>query len=147
MESREIIEKEHPDMILVHGDTTTCFASTLAGFYSHIPVGHVEAGLRTGNLMAPSPEEANRIMTTRLAQLHLAPTGEAHQNLLRENVAPENIIVTGNSVIDALLWVRKKFPISMNGGMFSVLQKKSFRTNHLLYLLPGIAEKTSARAS
>lgn len=106
--SRDVLEKEHPDMILVHGDTTTCFAGALAGFYSQIPVGRIEAGLRTGNLLAPFPEEANRLMTSRLAQLHLAPTEEAHQNLLRENVAPESIIITGNSVIDALLWVRKK---------------------------------------
>ena len=105
---RDVLSSENPDMILVHGDTTTCFAGTLAGFYSQIPVGHVEAGLRTGNLMAPFPEEANRVMTTRLAQLHLAPTEEARQNLLRENIAPATISVTGNSVIDALLWVREK---------------------------------------
>ena len=105
---RDVLEHERPDMILVHGDTTTCFAGTLAGFYSQIPVGHVEAGLRTGNLMAPFPEEANRVMTTRLAKLHLAPTEEARQNLLRENIPHEAISVTGNSVIDALLWVRKK---------------------------------------
>jgi UDP-N-acetylglucosamine 2-epimerase (non-hydrolysing) len=105
---RDVLEKECPDMILVHGDTTTCFAGTLAGFYSHIPVCHIEAGLRTGNLTAPFPEEANRLLTARLAQLHLSPTDEARNNLLQENVAPETIIVTGNSVIDALLWVREK---------------------------------------
>jgi UDP-N-acetylglucosamine 2-epimerase (non-hydrolysing) len=105
---RDVLEQEKPDMILVHGDTTTCFAGTLAGFYGQIPVGHVEAGLRTGNLMAPFPEEANRVMTSRLARLHFAPTEQARQNLLDERVAPETIHVTGNSVIDALLWVREK---------------------------------------
>jgi UDP-N-acetylglucosamine 2-epimerase (non-hydrolysing) len=105
---RDVLEQEKPDMILVHGDTTTCFAGTLAGFYAQIPVGHVEAGLRTGNLMAPFPEEANRVMTSRLARLHFAPTEQARQNLLDEKVAPELIHVTGNSVIDALLWVREK---------------------------------------
>lgn len=105
---RDVLAKEKPDMILVHGDTTTCFAGTLAGFYAQIPVGHVEAGLRTGNLMAPFPEEANRAMTSRLAQLHFAPTKQARQNLLDENIVPEAIHVTGNSVIDALLWVREK---------------------------------------
>jgi UDP-N-acetylglucosamine 2-epimerase (non-hydrolysing) len=105
---RDVLEEEKPDMILVHGDTTTCFAGTLAGFYAQIPVGHVEAGLRTGNLMAPFPEEANRVMTSRLARLHFAPTEQARQNLLDEKVASETIHVTGNSVIDALLWVREK---------------------------------------
>ena len=105
---RDVIQKEKPDVILVHGDTTTCFAGTLAGFYAQIPVGHVEAGLRTGNLSAPFPEEANRVMTTRLAQLHFAPTEQARQNLLNEQVDSESIQVTGNSVIDALLWVRER---------------------------------------
>ena len=105
---RDVLEQEQPDMILVHGDTTTCFAGTLAGFYAQVPIGHVEAGLRTGNLMAPFPEEANRVMTSRLAQLHFAPTEQARQNLLDEQVPPETISLTGNSVIDALLWVREK---------------------------------------
>lgn len=111
---RDVLHIEKPDMILVHGDTTTCFAGTLAGFYSQIPVGHVEAGLRTGNLSAPFPEEANRVMTTRLAQLHFAPTEKARQNLLDEKVASDRISVTGNSVIDALLWVRKKVANQQN---------------------------------
>ena len=111
---RDVLHIEKPDMILVHGDTTTCFAGTLAGFYSQIPVGHVEPGLRTGNLSAPFPEEANRVMTTRLAQLHFAPTEKARQNLLDEKVASDRISVTGNSVIDALLWVRKKVANQQN---------------------------------
>lgn len=105
---RDVLVQEKPDRILVHGDTTTCFAGTLAGFYARIPVCHVEAGLRTGDLTAPFPEEANRIMTSRLTRLHFAPTKQARQNLLDEKVAPETIHVTGNSVIDALLWVREK---------------------------------------
>ncbi len=105
---RDVLRKEQPDVILVHGDTTTCFAGTLAGFYAQIPVGHVEAGLRTGDLRAPFPEEANRVMTSRLARLHFAPTEQARQNLLEEKIRPETISVTGNSVIDALLWVRGK---------------------------------------
>ncbi len=105
---RDILTREQPDMILVHGDTTTCFAGALAGFYSQTPVAHVEAGLRTGDMAAPFPEECNRVMTSRLASLHLAPTEKARQNLLNEKIAADTISVTGNSVIDALLWVREK---------------------------------------
>jgi UDP-N-acetylglucosamine 2-epimerase (non-hydrolysing) len=103
---REVIESAQPDIILVHGDTTTSFAAALAGFYANVPVGHVEAGLRTGNMRAPYPEEANRSLTGRLTEMHFAPTETACQNLLRENVAREKIWVTGNTVIDALLMVR-----------------------------------------
>jgi UDP-N-acetylglucosamine 2-epimerase (non-hydrolysing) len=93
---------EKPDLVLVQGDTVTVFCATLAAFFHHIPVGHVEAGLRTGNLQAPWPEEANRVLTTRLASLHFAPTEIARQNLLREGVVEDAIYVTGNTVIDAL---------------------------------------------
>ena len=103
---REVIESAQPDIILVHGDTTTSFAAALAGFYANVPVGHVEAGLRTGNMRAPFPEEANRSLTGRLTEMHFAPTETACQNLLQENVANEKIWVTGNTVIDALLMVR-----------------------------------------
>jgi len=103
---REVIESAQPDIILVHGDTTTSFAAALAGFYANVPVGHVEAGLRTGNMRAPYPEEANRSLTGRLTEMHFAPTETACQNLLQENVANEKIWVTGNTVIDALLMVR-----------------------------------------
>ncbi len=105
---RSVLQQEQPDMILVHGDTSTCLATSLAGFYAQIPVAHVEAGLRTGNLRAPFPEEANRLITSRLASFHFAPTEEARQNLLAEGIHSERIEVTGNSVIDALLWVRGK---------------------------------------
>jgi UDP-N-acetylglucosamine 2-epimerase (non-hydrolysing) len=91
-----------PNLVLVQGDTTTVFCATLAAFYRRIPVGHVEAGLRTWNLESPYPEEANRVLTSRLATLHFAPTDWARDNLLREGVDPERIVVTGNSGIDAL---------------------------------------------
>ena len=96
------LASEKPDLVLVQGDTTTVFCATLAAFYRHIPVGHVEAGLRTWNLQAPWPEEANRVLTSRLATLYFAPTETARQNLLKEGVSSRNIHVTGNTVIDAL---------------------------------------------
>ena len=105
---REVLRDARPDLVLVHGDTTTCFAAALSAFYEHIPVGHVEAGLRTHNMAAPFPEEANRSLVGRLASLHFAPTPTARDNLLRENVPAERIIVTGNTVIDALLSVRDR---------------------------------------
>jgi len=105
---RDVLRQEQPDMVLVHGDTTTCFTAALAAFYEGIAVGHVEAGLRTGDLTAPFPEEANRSLTARLSSLHFAPTQGAADNLLRENVPQELIYVTGNTVIDALLMVRDK---------------------------------------
>jgi UDP-N-acetylglucosamine 2-epimerase (non-hydrolysing) len=101
----EVYAQCKPDMVLVHGDTTTTFAASLAAFYRRIPVGHVEAGLRTGNLYSPWPEEANRKLTGVLAELHFAPTSVARDNLLRENVPASRIVVTGNTVIDALLRV------------------------------------------
>lgn len=100
---REVFEKEKPDLVLVHGDTTTTFTAALAAFYAQIPVGHVEAGLRTGNLFSPYPEEANRQLTGVLADYHFAPTETARQNLLSEHKNPDRIYVTGNTVIDALL--------------------------------------------
>jgi UDP-N-acetylglucosamine 2-epimerase (non-hydrolysing) len=105
---RDVLREERPDMVLVQGDTTTCFAAALAAFYENVPVGHVEAGLRTWNLRAPFPEEANRAMVSRIATLHFAPTEWSRQNLLREGVPDSAIHVTGNTVIDALLMVRDK---------------------------------------
>jgi UDP-N-acetylglucosamine 2-epimerase (non-hydrolysing) len=104
---RGVLELARPDLLLVQGDTTTCFAGALAGFYAGVPVGHVEAGLRTGNLAAPFPEEANRQLTSRLARLHFAPTSGARENLLDEGIGEDRIVVTGNTVIDALLAVRQ----------------------------------------
>jgi len=98
-----LLHEFRPDCVLVHGDTTTTFGATLASFYAGAPVGHVEAGLRTGNLCAPWPEEANRRLTSVLAKYHFVPTQQARQNLLREGVADASISVTGNTVIDALL--------------------------------------------
>lgn len=99
---KPVMEEAKPDMVLVHGDTTTTFAGALAAFYAQIPVGHVEAGLRTGNKYSPYPEEMNRKLTGAIADMHFAPTATSKANLLRENVKPENILVTGNTVIDAL---------------------------------------------
>lgn len=99
---KEVLEEAKPDMVLVHGDTTTTFAGALAAFYAQIPVGHVEAGLRTGNKYSPYPEEMNRKLTGSIADINFAPTGTSKANLLKENINPETIKVTGNTVIDAL---------------------------------------------
>lgn len=101
-EIKQVLEKESPDILLVQGDTTTTFAASLAAFYLKIPVGHVEAGLRTWNKHNPWPEEINRQITSRLTDFHFAPTEWAKQNLLKEGVNPEHVFVTGNTVIDAL---------------------------------------------
>lgn len=100
---KEVLEKEKPDLVLVHGDTTTTFAGALASYYSQTAVGHVEAGLRTGNIYSPFPEEMNRKLTGAIASFHFAPTETAKANLLREGVDPGKIYVTGNTVIDALM--------------------------------------------
>ncbi|HAV2836924.1 UDP-N-acetylglucosamine 2-epimerase (non-hydrolyzing) [Acinetobacter baumannii] len=104
----QVFDQWMPDIILVHGDTATTFAASLAGYYHKIKIGHVEAGLRTGDLYSPWPEEANRKLTGVLANYHFAPTDSSYQNLIKENVNPETIIVTGNTVIDALLQVKDK---------------------------------------
>ena len=105
---RNVLRECKPDLVLVHGDTTTCFSASLAAFYEQIKVGHVEAGLRTGDMSAPFPEEANRSLVGRIASYHFAPTEGSRQNLLKENVSVASITVTGNTVIDALLMVRDK---------------------------------------
>jgi UDP-N-acetylglucosamine 2-epimerase (non-hydrolysing) len=105
---RGVLDEAKPDMVLVHGDTTTTMAATLAAFYKRIAVGHVEAGLRTGNLLSPWPEEANRKLTGALTALHFAPTERARKNLLAEGLSDTSIVVTGNTVIDALLHVRAR---------------------------------------
>ncbi|MBY0337219.1 MAG: UDP-N-acetylglucosamine 2-epimerase (non-hydrolyzing) [Acetobacteraceae bacterium] len=101
-----VLEAEHPDWVVVQGDTTTAMAGALAAFYRKVPVAHVEAGLRTGNMHAPFPEEANRRLVGVLASLHFAPTERARAALLAENVAPQRVVVTGNTVVDALLATR-----------------------------------------
>ena len=102
---RSVLDQIKPDVVLVHGDTTTSMAAAMAAFYRQIPVGHVEAGLRTHNIYSPWPEEMNRQITGRIATFDFAPTPLSRQNLLDEGVAPEKITVTGNTVIDALHWV------------------------------------------
>lgn len=99
---KDVLEEAKPDVVLVHGDTTTTFAGALAAFYQEIPVGHVEAGLRTGNIYSPFPEEMNRKLTGSLTTYHFSPTSSAEKNLLKENISSEHLYVTGNTVIDAL---------------------------------------------
>lgn len=129
------LAQENPDIVLVQGDTTTVLAGALAAFYHKIPIGHVEAGLRTGNLYSPWPEEANRVLTTRLARWHFAPTEKSRQNLLQEGVSDANIFVTGNTVIDALHWareiVRETNPVIPN------LPDKVMVDDHKLVLITG----------
>lgn len=126
-----------PDMVLVHGDTATTLSATLACYYQKIPVGHVEAGLRTGNIYSPWPEEGNRKVTSTLAALHFAPTESSEQNLLREGISSEHIIVTGNTVIDALLSLIKRFDndpelVSSLASRFPFLQ-----SDHKILLVTG----------
>ena len=111
---RFVLNEVHPDLVLVHGDTTTSFVAALAAFYKQIAVGHIEAGLRTGNIYSPWPEEMNRMITGRIASFHFSPTPFSKQNLLKENVDKSKIIVTGNTVIDALRWVTQKMSASQD---------------------------------
>lgn len=111
---RSVLSDYKPDIVLVHGDTATTFATSLAAYYQQIPVGHVEAGLRTGNLYSPWPEEANRRLTGALAKFHFAPTEVSKQNLLAENIDSQNVYVTGNTVIDALHLVLSKIENDQN---------------------------------
>ncbi|QDG54881.1 UDP-N-acetylglucosamine 2-epimerase (non-hydrolyzing) [Persicimonas caeni] len=105
---RDVLADIEPDLVLVHGDTTTTFAASLASFYAQIPVGHIEAGLRTGDPYRPWPEELNRQLTDTLSAAYFAPTERARDNLHREGVSDDRLVVTGNTVIDALLWVRER---------------------------------------
>ncbi len=105
---KEVFSRYRPDIVFVHGDTTTTFTVSLAAFYEKIDVAHIEAGLRTNNIYSPWPEEANRKLTSQLTTYHFAPTQQSQNNLLRENIASEKIIVTGNTVIDALLFMQNK---------------------------------------
>jgi UDP-N-acetylglucosamine 2-epimerase len=114
-----VIEKHAPDLVLVHGDTSTTLATSLAAYYHRTPLAHVEAGLRTGNVYSPWPEEANRRLTAPLSTLHFAPTEQSRRNLLDEGIAEDSIHVTGNTVIDALLTVVKK--IEADAGLSSAL--------------------------
>lgn len=111
---RDVLKEAAPDVVLVHGDTSTSTTAALAAFYQQIPVGHIEAGLRTHNIYSPWPEEMNRQITGRLAQYHFSPTPLSKQNLLAEQIKAENIHVTGNTVIDALYWVINKIKTDEN---------------------------------
>ena len=124
----EYLAREKPDVVMVQGDTTTVLAGALAAFYHHIPVAHVEAGLRTGNMESPWPEEANRVLTTRLARWHFCPTENNKNNLLSEGVNPSDIYVTGNTVIDALLIARGK--IEQSNNLKSNNSRKVLITGH-----------------
>jgi UDP-N-acetylglucosamine 2-epimerase (non-hydrolysing) len=125
---RGVLHDARPDVILVHGDTTTCFAAGLAAFYSNIKIGHVEAGLRTGNMRAPFPEEANRTLISRLADYHFSPTSTAKENLLAEGIPENQVIVTGNTVIDALLIVRDKLEVRPDKEWQEVFGEQLFQT-------------------
>lgn len=114
LELKPVLQEFKPDVVLVHGDTATTFAASLAAYYEQIAVGHVEAGLRTGNIYSPWPEEGNRKLTGALTKYHFAPTDTSKNNLLAENYAPENIHVTGNTVIDALLMIKNRIDNDAN---------------------------------
>lgn len=130
---RDVLKEAQPDVVLVHGDTTTSTAAALAAFYQQIPVGHVEAGLRTHNIYSPWPEEMNRLITGRIATYHFSPTQLSRQNLLKENVSDDSIIVTGNSVIDALYWVVEKIKNdeALNNELKEVLTNAGYDINRL----------------
>lgn len=130
---RDVLKDAKPDIVLVHGDTTTSTAAALAAFYQQIPVGHVEAGLRTHNIYSPWPEEMNRLITGRIATYHFSPTQLSRQNLINENISDEKIIVTGNTVIDTLYWVVNKInnDITLKTELQNTLNDSGYDTNRL----------------
>ncbi len=132
---RDVLSNRRPDLLLVHGDTTTSTAAALAAFYQQVPVGHVEAGLRTHNILSPWPEEMNRQITGRIASLHFAPTALSRENLLKENVRGEDIVVTGNTVIDALHLVVNRINKSkeLSDKLSSELLNRGYDTSRLRF--------------
>lgn len=130
---RDVLKEVKPDVVLVHGDTTTSTAAALAAFYQQIPVGHVEAGLRTHNIYSPWPEEINRLLTGRLATYHFSPTPLSRNNLIKESVDDRNIIITGNTVIDALYWVVDKIKNNkeLDNELEDILSKAGYDVNRL----------------
>lgn len=130
---RDVLKDTQPDVVLVHGDTTTSTAAALAAFYQQIPVGHVEAGLRTHNIYSPWPEEMNRQITGRIATYNFAPTQLSKQNLMKENINPDSILVTGNTVIDALHQVVRKIKtdVDLNVELEQVLRNSGYDVNRL----------------
>ena len=131
----ECLAEEMPDIVMVQGDTTTVLAGALAAFYHHIPVAHVEAGLRTGNMESPWPEEANRVLTTRLAKWHFCPTESNKANLLKEGVSEKDIYVTGNTVIDALLMAKEK--VNLNPPTIDGLSHGLMASDEQMVLITG----------
>lgn len=133
---KDVLQTVQPDIVLVHGDTTTSTAAALASFYQQIPVGHIEAGLRTGNIYSPFPEEMNRQITSKIAQYHFSPTTLSQENLLKEGIANENIFVTGNTVIDALHLVLNK--ISSNTEVEDTVKKVLINKGYDIFrIVPG----------
>ena len=130
---RDVLKKAQPDLVLVHGDTTTSTATALAAFYQQIPVGHIEAGLRTHNIYSPWPEEMNRQITGRIATYHFAPTPLSQENLLKENISADNIQITGNTVIDALYTVVSKMKANtkLSETLSEHLRKAGYDTSRL----------------
>lgn len=130
---RDVLKEVQPDVVLVHGDTTTSTATALAAFYQQIPVGHVEAGLRTQNIYSPWPEEMNRQLTGRIATYHFAPTPLSQQNLLTENIDDKQTFVTGNTVIDALYWVVKRIKedVLLEENLKKILSASGYDINRL----------------
>ncbi len=130
---RDVLKEVKPDVVLVHGDTTTSTAAALAAFYQQIPVGHVEAGLRTHNIYSPWPEEMNRLLTGHLATYHFSPTPLSRNNLIKESVDDRNIIITGNTVIDALYWVVDKIKNNkeLDNELEDILSKAGYDVNRL----------------
>ena len=129
---KPILESFNPDFVFIHGDTTTTMAASIAGFYSGAKVCHVEAGLRTNNLLSPFPEEMNRQVAGRVATYHFAPTIKAQENLLKENVLRENILVTGNTVIDALLESSNRVENLENEDVLELKNKIDFKKRIIL---------------
>ena len=130
---RDVLKETHPDVVLVHGDTTTSTAAALAAFYQQIPVGHVEAGLRTYDIYSPWPEEMNRQLTGRITTYHFSPTPLSRQNLIQEHVSDNQILVTGNTVIDALYWVvdRIKNDTQLNASLAIGLKESGYDVERL----------------
>ena len=130
---RDVLREAKPDVVLVHGDTTTSTAAALAAFYQQIPVGHVEAGLRTHNIYSPWPEEMNRLITGRIASFHFAPTPLSRKNLMREAIPDQQILVTGNTVIDALYWVVDKIKQdqTLDAQLAHILKEAGYNVDRL----------------